>query len=105
MRDRKFDKRRRQLIEAIEQNPDDKDNHLILAKFYFINECYAETIEVYKKLSQYYPKDIAVLYNLGVVYQADKQLEEAKKAYLRVISLDPTNKGASEALEKITTFK
>lgn len=105
MRDRKFKKRRQQLIKTIEENPDDKENHLILAKFYFINECYPETIEVYKKLTQYYPKDVTVLYNLGVACQANKQPEEAKQAYLQVISLDPTHEEAREALEKLTTFK
>lgn len=105
MSDKKFEKRKQQLLKAIEENPNDKDNHLILAKFYFINEFYPETIEVYKKLLEYYPKDIEILFNLAVAYQAHKQNEEAKQVYLKILKIDPANKQAQTALTKLTTFK
>lgn len=105
MRDKKFEKRKQQLLKAIEENPKDIDNHLILAKFYFVNECYPETIEVYKKLLQYYPKDTAILYNLAVAYQANKQHNDARQTYLRILKIDPTHKEAQEGLTKLTTFK
>lgn len=105
MRDKRFEKRRQQLLKAIEENPKDIENHLILAKFYFVNECYPETIEVYKKLLQYYPKNIEVLYNLAVVYEANKQIKEAKEVYLKILKIDPANKEAQERLVKLATFK
>lgn len=105
MKDKRFEKRKEQLIKAIEENPKDIENHLILAKFYFVNECYPETIEVYKKLLQYYPKDISILYNLAIVYQANKQNNEAKQAYLSILKINPVNKDAQTALTKLTTFK
>lgn len=105
MKDKKFEKRKQQLLKAIEENPKDIDNHLILGKFYFVNECYPETIEVYKKLMQYYPKDTNILYNLAVVYQANKQANEAKQTYLKILKLDPAHKEAQNGLTKLTTFK
>lgn len=104
-KDKKLEKRREQLLKAIEENPKDLDNHLILAKFYFVNECYPETIEAYKKLLQYYPKDTGILFNLAVAYQADKQAREAKEAYLKILKIDPANKEAQDGLIKLATFK
>ncbi len=105
MSDKKFEKRKQQLLKAIEENPKDIDNHLILAKFYFINEYFAEAIEVYKKLLEYYPNDVHVLLNLAMAYHANKQDSEAKQTYLKTLKIDPTNKEAQLGLTKITTFK
>lgn len=105
MKDKRFEKRRQQLLKSIEENPKDLENYLILAKFNFVNEYYQETIEVYKKLLDYYPKDTNILYNLAVAYQANKQIDEAKEAYLKVLKIDPANKPAQEGLTKLTTFK
>lgn len=104
-KDKKFEKRKEQLLKAIEENPKDLDNHLILAKFYFVNECYPETIEVYKKLLQYYPRDAGILYNLAVAYQANKRIKEAKEIYLKILKIAPGNKEAQEGLIKLATFK
>lgn len=105
MRDRKFEKRKQQLLKAIEENPKDIENHLILAKFYFVNERYPETIEVYKKLLEYYPKNIEILYNLAVALEANQEKDEAKGTYLAILKIDPANKEAQEGLIKLTTFK
>lgn len=105
MKDKKFEKRKQQLIQAIEEAPEDLENHLILAKFYFINQHYKESIEVYKKLLQYHQNNITVLYNLAVAYHADKQLEKAKEIYLSILKLKPDHKESIEGLEKVTTFK
>lgn len=105
MRDRKFEKRREQLLKAIEETPKDLEGHLILAKFYYFNECYPESIEVYKKLLQYYPKDTSILYNLAVACQASKKLDEAKGIYLQILKIKPQHKDAQKGLDKLTTFK
>lgn len=105
MRDKKFEKRREQLLKSIEENPKDFDSHLILAKFYYLNECYPESIEAYKKLLEYYPKDTSILYNLAVAYQASKQLEKAKEIYLQILKIKPQHKEAQQGLDKLTTFK
>ena len=105
MKNKVFEKRKLRLLSAIEENPEEIDNHLILAKFYFINKCYLETIEIYKKLLEYHPKDININYNLAVAYHANKEPKGAKKLYLSVLNLNPTHKGAQEGLLKLTTFK
>lgn len=104
-RDKRFEKRREQLLKAIDENPKDLDNHLILAKFYFVNECYPETIEAYKKLLQYYPRDTSILFNLAVAYQANKEIKEAQEIYLKILKIDPAHKEAQERLIKLATFK
>jgi tetratricopeptide (TPR) repeat protein len=105
MVDKKFEKRKLQMLKAIEENPKDKENHLILAKFYFVNEYFPETIEVYKKLLEYYPKDVSIMQNLAMVYHANKQDNDAKQVYLKILKIDPSNKEAQDGLTKITTFK
>jgi len=104
MKDKKNEERKQQLLKAIEENPKDLDNHLILAKFYYINECYLESIEIYKKLLQYYPRDVSVLYNLAVTYQAVKQMDEAKEICLRILKIQPQHKDAQSMLDKLATF-
>lgn len=104
-RDKKFEKRKEQLLKTIEENPNDLDSHLILAKFYYLNECYSESIEAYKKLLQYHPRDISILYNLAVAYHANKDLKQAKELYLRILKTNPQHKEAQIGLEKLTTFK
>lgn len=105
MKNRGFERRKQQLLKAIEENPRDIDNHLILAKFYFVNECYPETIEVYKKLLEYYPNNTEILYNLAVAYEANKQVKEAKEMYLKILKIEPTNKEVQDRLIKLATFK
>lgn len=105
MRDKEFEKRRQQLLKAIEESPKDLESHLILAKFYYVNKCYPESIEVYKKLLQYYPKDTSIFYNLAVAYQANKELAVAKELYLKILKINPQHKGAQQGLDKLTTFK
>lgn len=105
MKDKKFEKRKQQLLKAIEENPKDLENHLILAKFYYLNECFQESIEVYQKLLQYYPKNVSVLFNLAVAYQAANELEKAKETYIKILKIDPNHKGALSGLDKLTTFK
>ena len=102
---RKFENRKKQLLSEVEKNPKDLDGHLILAKFYYLNECYQEAIEVYKKLMQYYPENASVLYNLAVAYVANGNINIAKNLYLHVLKIDPQNKEAQKGLEKLTTFK
>jgi Flp pilus assembly protein TadD len=105
MVDKKFEKRKQQLLKSIEENPKDVENHLILAKFYFVNEYFAETIEVYKKLLEYYPNDTSILLNLAMAYHANKNNDDARRTYLKVLKIDPSNKEAQTGLTKITTFK
>jgi len=107
MKNKKTDieKRKQQLINAIEENPKDLDNHMILAKFYFVNEYYPAAIEIYKKLLEYYPKNTEIMYNLAVAYQADKQFSDAKEMYLKVLKVDPSYKEAQDKLLKLSTFK
>ena len=105
MRNGNFEKRREQLLKAIDENPKDLDSYLILAKFYYVNECYSEVIEAYKKLLQYYPNDISIFYNLAVAYQANKDFDNAKKIYLRILKIKPHHKEAQKGLENLTTFK
>lgn len=105
MQDKKIEKRKQNLIKAIEENPKDLDNHILLGKFYFINQFYKEALETYKKLLEYYPTNVVLLYNTAIAYQADGQIESAKELYLKILKIDPQHKEAMRGIEKITTFK
>ncbi len=105
MKKDKYFQRKEQLIRAVEENPQDLGSHLLLAKFYFINQYYSEAIATYKKLLEYHPREVNVLYNLAVAYQANGQLAEAKETYLKILEIEPENKEAKTGLERITTFK
>jgi len=72
-----------------------------LGKFYFINGKYDKAIEEFKKAIALNPGKSETYYNLGLVYEAKNNLEEARKMYEKAIEIDPNNKLAKEHLEKI----
>ena len=62
----------------------------------------AKALEVYDLWKQTYPRDAVPYINSGTLYSARNQPEEALKAYLKALELDPTRRlGYANALGKL----
>ena len=60
-----------------------------------------EAIEVFKLNTEYYPRSANVYDSLGDAYQAAGNKEEAIKAYIKALSIDPTYPSSLDALKRL----
>ena len=74
---------------------------LELGKFYYLNEKYEEAVKVLMKAKKFDPLNADIFYNLGIVYETQNIVHEAKDCYLKAIELDPKSKNAQEHLDKL----
>lgn len=78
-----------------------KESILETAKFYFLNQKYDKAIEIYREGIEDYPDEPQLYFNLGVVYESINDLENAKKCFEQVLSIDKNFKAAGEHLKEI----
>ncbi len=74
---------------------------LELGKFYFLNEKYDEAIKILQKAQKFDPFCAEIYYNLGLVYETENSLHEARGMYLKAIEVDPKFTLAQEHLDKL----
>jgi len=55
-------------------------------------------LEVYLNM---HPGDTSVMFSLAALYMKDGRFEQAKKVLLKVLTLDPANKDATDLLEEV----
>ncbi len=79
----------------------DYNDLLELAEFYILSQKYDEAIKILKKAEKINNKDPKLYYNLGIVYEALNDRENAIKFLRLALSLDPGLKSAQEHLEKL----
>ncbi len=72
-----------------------------MGEFYFINQKLGEAIKVLKKAIGLDPKSAKAHYNLGIVYEAKNQKEEAKAMFEKTLQLDPGFPGAQQHLDRL----
>lgn len=63
----------------------------LLSKALLQDKRYEEAVELTLKIREQVPTDIEMLGNLGLAYMGAKNPEEAKKAFNRLLELDPAN--------------
>ncbi len=78
-----------------------KEAVLESAKFYFLNQKYDKAIDIYLDGIRRYPDDPELYFNLGVVYESINDLENAKKCYEKVLSVDNSFASADIHLKRI----
>ncbi len=99
-----FPRKERNLLERIEQDPQNLENYLLLGKLYFLNSDYPKAAEIYEKGLKVFPRDKSLLYNYAVTREAQQDIEGAKELLLEVLSIDPNYQSAQEHLDSITDF-
>jgi Flp pilus assembly protein TadD len=76
-------------------------SHVEVGKFFFVNENYEKAIEEFNKAIQEEPSSAEPYYNLGIVYEARNDLEEAKQSYQKALEINPDHKKSEEHLAKL----
>ncbi|XP_018574392.1 tetratricopeptide repeat protein 9C-like [Anoplophora glabripennis] len=72
-----------------------------LSSCYFRNQSWMKVIDLCTKVFAYDPNNVKALYKIGVAYQNDRDFEKAKKAFCRVLELEPGNKACAEHLDYV----
>jgi Flp pilus assembly protein TadD len=72
-----------------------------LAKFYFLNKNFEESVEKYEEALRLEPKDARIYYNLGIVYETMNVCDKAKQNFRLALELDETLTAAKEHLDKL----
>ncbi|NIA22596.1 MAG: tetratricopeptide repeat protein [Proteobacteria bacterium] len=63
-------------------------------KFYFLNQKYNEALQYLSKALEKEPKNIEVLYTIGIIYESINNLDKALEYFKRVIEIDPQHEDA-----------
>ncbi len=75
---------------------------LELGQSYLLNKKYKEAISKFKVVMNLNPCDPEIYYYLGMAYEGDGQLDEAKKMYTKAIERNPNFNEAKTGLERLT---
>ncbi|MEN3013611.1 MAG: tetratricopeptide repeat protein [Endomicrobiia bacterium] len=70
-------------------------------KFYLINNRYDEALKIFEQLYKENKNDPEILYHIGLVKEAQNEIEEAKDIFLKVLELQPKHKLAKKHLDKL----
>ncbi len=71
------------------------------AKFYILNNRFAEAEKYLKKVLKESPDDVDALFYMGLLNELLNKLTEAREYYERVLSLSPDYHSAEEHLERL----
>jgi len=74
---------------------------LEMGKFYFLNQKYDEALRELNQAIEEDPDNAEVCYNLGLVYEAKGEFNQAKTFFQRALEVDPGHKPSEEHLAKL----
>ena len=72
-----------------------------LAKFYYLNKNFEESVKKYEEALKLEPKDARIYYNLAIVYETMNVVDKAKQNFRLALQLDETLTAAKEHLDKL----
>ncbi len=72
-----------------------------LSDFYILSQRYEEAIKILKRAQKINKTDPRLYYNLGIIYEALNEHDDARNAFRLVLKLDPANKSAQEHLDRL----
>ena len=72
-----------------------------LAKFYYLNKNFEESVKKYKEALELEPKDARIYYNLAIVYETMNLIDKAKQNFRLALELDETLTAAKKHLDKL----
>ncbi len=77
------------------------ESQLEEAKFYLLNQNYSEAERLLQQLVKEHPQCAEGHYLLGLVYELQNQMDQAKECYEKALALKPDYREAQEHLDKI----
>ncbi|MEN2984774.1 MAG: tetratricopeptide repeat protein [Dictyoglomaceae bacterium] len=86
----------------IEIDPFHFDANMVLGSLYFNNKKYYDAKIIYENLSRVYTNNVDVWNNLGVTYIQLKDYENAEKALLKALEIDPNYKLARQNISLLS---
>jgi len=79
----------RLLLRAVEADPGNTDTHFARGKLYTKSKTYSKAIEAYREAAALDANQPATFFNLGFVYAAIHDYENAERTFRRVVDLQP----------------
>jgi Flp pilus assembly protein TadD len=77
------------------------DDLLELSDFYILSQKFDEAMKVLKKAEKLEKKNCKLYCNMGMVYEALGQPDDARETYRVALKIDPENKFALEHLDHL----
>lgn len=77
---------------------------LALGKSCFLAQRYRESVDAYRRCIDVKRDSDAAWFNMGVAWQALENFAEAKRAFMRVLELNPNHEAAQEALNNLAAY-
>lgn len=84
-----FEDAERQLIRAIEKDPNSQPAYEALGKMYMAQKKFEDAIDTYKYLIKHFPDNDGYFSSLGQAYHNQKLYDQAIEVYERAIELNP----------------
>lgn len=92
-------------IKAVKLSPQDYTGYLLEGRSYRKLKLYKKASDALEDAIRYRPGNTDVLYEVGLVAEAQGNKKEAEKIYKETLSYDPTYKPAIKALDRISSKK
>ena len=77
------------LKDAVKSNPDDSQAYVALANVYLEAKQYHEAVTLLTQASDKFPTDITIPFQLGAVFEEQRNVPQAEQAFRRALALDP----------------
>jgi len=90
-------------VKAVKISPLDYKGHLLEGRSYRKLKMYDKASKELEEAIRLKPGNTDIIYEVGLVAEAQGKMEEAEKIYKETLSYDPTFKPAITALERITS--
>lgn len=101
--DLKDDKKVEEIAKKIVNiDPYHYDANMVLASLYYNSKKYKDAKEIYEKLSKVYTNNVDVWNNLGITCYQLKEYDNAEKAFLKALEIDPTYQLARKNLSSLS---
>ncbi|MCX7846126.1 MAG: tetratricopeptide repeat protein [Dictyoglomaceae bacterium] len=101
--DLKDDKKAEEIAKRIVNiDPYHYDANMVLASLYYNNKKYYDAKVIYENLSKIYTNNVDVWNNLGITYFQLKEYDNAERAFLKVLEIDPNYQLTRKNLEVLS---
>ncbi|NOZ60292.1 MAG: MFS transporter [Calditrichaeota bacterium] len=101
----KWEKARESLTRVIELEPENPFAHSSISQVYYMMHDYSAAILHAKMAIENFPIDANLYFNLGMMYQKNKQIPEAIAAFEEGIKIDPYDSRAIKKLDELKKMK